>query len=186
MAMVSTANDLIKAVAVTFSGHDDLFSPKKKVTTATLRKQFKAAVKRVDKAIARYKKALLPLYMPYYEGGMSGRDGKFADVYLTCLNSDGTVREFATELSWTFYRRGRGGKFYEKPQTGNKKHCEVCNGPCYAACPYRHNDELVSQDYLDLCRLEYAICVAVDERERVKHELEAVGVDVYHDAELWQ
>lgn len=160
------------------------------MTESKLRKQFKAAEQRVSKAIFRYKKLLFKLYMPYFDGArqsdMSGRNNGIADVYLTCLNSDGTIREYATNLSWTFYRRGRGGKFYEKPQDGDKKHCDACNGTCYLACPYRHSEEKVSQDYLDLCKLETAIDTAVDERERLRTELEAVGVDTWHDAALWQ
>ena len=181
MAMVGTAKDLVMAMAMVFSGHDDLFSPK--VSTAKLRKQFKAANKRVDKAIARYKKALFPLYMPYYEGArqsdMSGRDGKFADVYLTCLRSDGSIRDYATDLSWTFYRRGRGGKFYEKPQPKREGFSER------AWDNYTQAYQLVGQDYLDLRKLEVAIDAAVDEREILLSELESRGVNPYADAELW-
>lgn len=148
---------------------------------AKLRKQFKKANQRVDKAKARYQKLVSVLYMPW------GKDGKIVNVGMVCIRRyDNLIVEYATDLSWTFYRRGRGGKIYEKPQTENKKHCEVCNGSCYAACPYRHSDELVSQDYLDLCKLEYAIDAAVDERARLIDELKAVGVNVFFDAELWQ
>lgn len=153
------------------------------MTEAKLRKQFKAAEQRVSKAIFRYKQLILKLYMPYFDGArqsdMSGRNNGIADVYLTCLNSDGTIREYATQLSWTFYRRGRDGKFYEKPQP--KTYCQTECGKC-TWC----DDNRVSQDYLDLCKLETAIDTAVDEREQLRAELENIGVDTWHDATLWQ
>ena len=89
-------------------------------TIKGLKTAFKKAERKFSKAIARYKGLLFQLYMPAYPNCRKSNASKsYADVYLACLNSDGSIREYATDLSWTFYRKGRGGKFYvyEKPQS---------------------------------------------------------------------
>lgn len=156
-------------------------------TIKGLKTAFKKAEHKISKAVARYKNLLFKLYMPAYPNCRKSDMSKdYADVYLTCINSDGSIREYATNLSWTFYRKCRGGKFYEKPQNENKKHCDACDQPCYLACPYRHSENLVSQDYLDLRKLEYAINAAIEERENIINALESLDCDVYHDSALWE
>ena len=143
-------------------------------TIKGLKNAFKKANKRVDKAIDRYKNFIFALYMPANENCRKSKlSGDYADVYLTCLNSDGTIREYASDLSWTFYRRGRGGKFYEKER--------------YAGREWDANTQTyqpVGQDYLELCKLENTIDLAVDEREQVLNDLEKIGVNVFEDAEF--
>lgn len=141
-----------------------------------LRKQFKAANRRVDKAFTRYKKALLPLYIQINDNA--------APRYVSAYDNSviqGRVANFATDYSWTFYRRGRGGKFYEKqqPKPSDQWTQELWED-------YAKGQQLVGQDYLDLLKLETAIDTAVDERERLLNELESAGVNPYAENELWQ
>lgn len=155
-------------------------------TIKGLKTAFKKAESKVVKSIARYKSLLFKLYMPAYPNCRKSDASKdLCDVYLTCLRSDGTIRDYATDLSHVFYRRGRGGKFYIKPQNELFTYCESCPGQGHTNCPYCNDDRLVGQDYIDLCKLEAAIEAAVDERERVIDELESLGYDVYHDSDLW-
>lgn len=152
---------------------------------ATTIKGLKAALKkanqRVDKAFARYEKALLPLYMPW--GHDSDNRREYASVYMECFPR-GKFREYATNLTWTFFRK-RGRMFYVK-QHGHSKHCENCTCYRYQICPYRHGDDLVSQDCLELCKLENALDAAIDEREKILTQIEKLGVNPYVDQELWQ
>lgn len=140
-------------------------------TIKRLRKLFKKAAKRADKAIDSYAKFTGKLYMPY--------GNEIVNVGKICFKHNDHF-ENATDLSWTFYRRGRGGKFYEKPQSKREGFSER------AWDNYRQAYQLVGQDYLDLCKLEYAIDVAIYECESLLGELEKLGVDVYNDADLWQ
>ena len=145
-------------------------------TIATLKKRFKAANLRVDKAIDRYRILASKLFMPY--------GGGIVNVADVIFHRNGSFED-ATKLSWVFYRRGRGGKFYEKQQTEDKRHCDACDQPCYMACPHFQHADKVSQDYLDLRRLEYAIDAAVDTRGLILDELEAAGVNPYTEKDLW-
>ena len=90
------------------------------------------------------------------------------------------LRDYATDLSWVFYRKRGGGKFYEKPQPIR----EGFSKPAWDN--YLQAYRLVGQDYLDLRKLEYAIDSAVTERERLLSELEDAGIDPYVEKELWQ
>lgn len=155
------------------------------MTIKGLKSAFKKANRSVNRAIARYTDFIFPLYMPW------GNEGEVASVYMACVkqvkyvdNKGKTryseqLRDYATELSWTFYRK-RGGKFYEKPQPMREGFSQE------AWDNYRQVYQLVGQDYLDLRKLEWAIDAAVDERERLLSELEDAGINPYDDAELWQ
>lgn len=145
-------------------------------TIKGLKTALKKANKRVDKSIERYKKALLPLYLKINDNAVP----RYVSAYDNSV-IQGRVANFATESTWAFYRRGRDGKFYEKPQPKPLEGFlqEVWDN-------YRQVYQLVGQDYLDLRKLENAIDAAVNEREKLLWQLEDLGVDVYNDAELWQ
>ena len=142
-------------------------------TLSALKKEFAAADKRVGKAAERYRKLLSALYMP-----RNGFDNRLVNVYAELVKSDGSIRQYATQVSWKFYRRGRGGKFYEKPQLGNVKCCDVCSGYCNSFCP-NHNGVLVSQDYLDLYKLECAIEDAITARNDAVFAAKEYSVNLY-------
>lgn len=140
------------------------------MTIKGLKTALKKANQRVDKAFARYKKALLPLYLQINDNA--------APRYVSAYDNSviqGRVANFATNYSWTFYRRGRGGKFYEKERYAGRK---------WDA--YKRAYQPVGQDYLDLCKSEAAIDAAVSAREKILSELEKAGVNPYVDQELWQ
>lgn len=132
-------------------------------TIKGLKTAFKKANRRVDKAFARYKKAIAPLHMPYgneivpVESHCFSEGGYYTDGQGVTRWCEGRLHDFATELSRTFYRRGRGGKFYEKPQKD-----------------------------IDLLKLEREIDASIDEREEILARLVHMGYDVYADAELWK
>lgn len=140
------------------------------MTIKGLKTALKKANRRVDKSFARYKKALLPLYLQINDNA--------APRYVSAYDNSviqGRVAHFATESSWTFYRRGRDGKFYEKERYAGRE---------WDA--YKRAYQPVGQDYLDLCKLEAAIDAALDEREKILTQIEKLGVNPYVDQELWQ
>ena len=156
------------------------------MTVKGLKTALKKANRRVHKAITRYTDFILPLYMPW------GNEGEVASVYMACVKQvkyvddkgkmhySEQLRDYATDLSWVFYRKRGGGKFYEKPQPIR----EGFSKPAWDN--YLQAYRLVGQDYLDLRKLEYAIDSAVTERERLLSELEDAGIDPYVEKELWQ
>ena len=164
----------VESLLISAFEHTNLGKGKLKMTTTitTLKKQLKAANRRVDKAIDRYRIFASKLFMPWGD-----RIVNVADIV---FHRNGSI-ENATDLSWTFYRRGRGGKFYEKPQPNPNR-----EGFTERAWDnFRKVYQLVGQDYLDLCKLEAAIDKATDERERLLSELEAAGVNPYKEKDLW-
>ena len=148
-------------------------------TIKGLKTAFKKANRRVDKAFARYKKALAPLYVPYggeivsAESLCFSEGGYYTDGQGVTRWYEGSLLDFATELSWTFYRRGRGGKFYEKERYAGRE---------WDA--YKRAYQPVGQDYLDLLKLEREIDASADEREEILARLAHMGYDVQADAEL--
>ena len=148
-------------------------------TIKELKTAFKKANRRVGKAFAQYKKALAPLYVPYrgeivsVESLCFSEGGYYTDGKGITRWCEGSLHDFATDISYILYRRGRNGKFYEK---------ERYAGRVWDA--YEQAYQLVGQDYLDLLKLEREIDAATDEREEILARLAHMGYDVQADAEL--
>lgn len=125
------------------------------MTIKGLKTAFKKANKRVDKAFARYEKRVSKLYVVDY----AGRAKRLQDEV---FRPDGTLRDFATNITGEMLKRDRGGW-----------HGRVTLSYDLDALPI-------------LRKLETKIDAAVDEREKLLYQLEDFGVDVYRDNELWQ
>lgn len=138
------------------------------MTIKGLKIALKKANRRVDKAFARYKKALMPLYLQINDKSAP----RYVSAYQNSVIHEQVVN-FATDCSWTFYRRGRGGKFYEKSRYIGRE---------WDA--YNRAYQPVGQDYLDLCKLEAAIDASIDEREKIIDELESLGINPY-SSDFW-
>lgn len=144
------------------------------MTLRELSRDFKIANQRVDKSISRYGRFLKSIYFPFsYNDDHSG----YSVAYATCFSGNGSIRTYATECSYVLYRRGRNGDFYEKPITDSENVCVWDS--------YRKKYQTIGQDYLEARKLEDDIDAAVDERERLLHELEKAGVNPYAKAKLW-
>lgn len=151
------------------------------MTIKGLKTAFKKANKRADKAFARYEKCVSKLYVTDY----AGRVKRLQDEV---FRPDGTLRDFATNVSDMFYRKARNGHIYIKPCDCNKYSpctwCLYCDG---SSCDHSGQPEkFYCRDYRDLRKLESEIDAAVDEREKLLWQLDDLGVDVYRDDELWQ
>lgn len=125
------------------------------MTIKGLKTAFQKANKRVDKAFARYEKRVSKLYVVDY----AGRVKRLQDEV---FRSDGTLHDFATNITGEMFKRDRGGW-----------HGRVTLSYDLDALPI-------------LRKLEGEIDAAVDEREKLLWQLEDLGVDVYRDDELWQ
>ena len=143
------------------------------MTIKQLRAAFKRANKRVDKTVARYERYISKLYMPL-------KTGEIVNVYDKCYRGTYFIPEPATQLSWEFYRRGRNGEFYEKPQPKREGFTER------AWDNYRQAYQLVGDDWLTLRDMEHAIDKAVDEREKLLAEFENTGLNPWTDDDLWK
>jgi len=169
----------VESLLISAFEHTNLGKGKLKMTTTitTLKKQLKAANRRVDKAIDIYRIFTSKLFMPWGD--------KIVNVADIVFHRKGSF-EYASDLSEQFYRRGRGGKFYVKPFDCEKRQpctwCTFCDG---SACDNDSGEKFYCRDYLDLRELEAAIDKATDERERLLSELEAAGVDPYTEKDLW-
>lgn len=127
-------------------------------TPEALFAKLKRAYARREKATLRYKSALLKLYMPAVKdkhGNVTAVKGVFRECFSFL---DGTFYgTFATELSKTFYRRRKNGRFYEKPQ-----------------------------DCLNLLELERACMTTATDFREIWQQLEALGINPLAKRELWQ
>lgn len=123
-------------------------------TIKGLKTALKKANRRVDKAFARYKKAITPLYVNY--------GGATIPLEIFCFSDGGYLRNLATEISDTFWKRARGG----------------WHGKITLV--------IADKDDFDACALERAIDAAVGEREKILNQLRDKGYNPYTDAELWK
>lgn len=131
---------------------------------ATLRKLFKAANKRVDKAIDRYKGLIDALWVEKARGELVHA----TPACFSWHDKQWHFREFATDSYDAFYRRGRGEKRLAESWGAFR--------------PFN----VKRIDIAAIKKLEAKMEAAFSERERLLDELEAAGVDVWHDADLWQ
>ena len=134
---------------------------------ATLRKLFKAANQRVDKAIARYREELFGLWVETSRGKLVHAAPHAFTLIRKGKSHEWRFCDFASRYYDKFYRRGRG----------EKRLAEIWG-----------NFEPFNVKQVDIAairKLEAAIDAAINKRERLLNELEAAGVNVYADADLW-
>lgn len=147
----------------TYSGQDDLFATAPKRNVKALRKAFKAAQKRVEKAHDRYVDLIHSLWV-------ENARGELVQATYHCLKFDGgkwKFREYITDSYDAFYRRGRGEKRYAEIWG----HFELVQCKRVA--------------FSEVKKLEDALQAAFERRETLLTELEKAGVDVFNDADIW-
>lgn len=131
---------------------------------STLRKHFKAANKRVDAAIDRYKGLIDALWVENARGELVHATPHCFSWY----DKQWHFREFATDNYDAFYRRGRGEKRLAESWGAFR--------------PF----SVKRVDVAAIKKLESKLDAAFTERERLLDELESAGVNPYRDADLWQ
>lgn len=141
-------------LATALSGQDDLFATAPKRSVKALRRAFKAAQKRVEKAHDRYVNLIHSLWVENARGELVNATDK-------CLTFDGgkwKFREYITDSYDAFYRRGQG----------KKRYAEIWGSfelvPCKPVA------------FSEVKKLEDALEAAFERRETLLSELEKAGV----------